>query len=366
MRNDELYHWGLKKGEEASNHRYSRRELVGTKNGKNIYKYFYDAKTSFKDKAAIKSRETKYKLANIKNKVENAVADTKLSMKKANAATKKTFNKIKNSLVTNIKKTVAYEQGKRKANYILHHFATKENNYASKAELEVNKRKNKEIKKYKYVAKVKTKDGKFRYFYNKNELEAYYKDQGSSVEKQLLNRAGLKQDPNFSEQDELKINKHFKDGGVQYTQNCYSCSLAWDLRRRGFDVEAIKDADGETGETAMQCYKNNTDYISNDRPLRSDQAATAFANEMRKGGDNSHGLLMVRWKDGSGHMMNYEVVNGKVIIRDSQTSSLYREERFAELFACTDIESSAESVAFCRTDDKELDESILKYVQKST
>lgn len=355
MYENELYHWGLKKGEEAQNHSYSRRELVGTRNGKNVYKYFYD--------------NVKSKFSNAKKAIQETASRASNSVKqtadRAQSSTQKTFNKIKNTLVSKVKTTIAYEQGKRKANYILHHFATKENNYASKAELEVNKRKNKEIKKYKYVAKVKLPNGKYRYFYNKNELEAYYKNQGSSVEKQLMNRVGLKQDPNFSEQDELQINKHFKDGGVQYTQNCYSCSLAWDLRRRGFNVEAIKDADGEAGETAMQCYKNNTDYTTNDRPLRSDQAATAFANEMRKGGDNSHGLLMVRWKDGSGHMMNYEVVNGKVIIRDSQTASLYREEHFAELFACTDIESSAGSVAFCRTDDKELDESILKYVQKS-
>lgn len=39
---DELYHWGLRRGEQKKKHKYVNREIIGTKNGKNRYRYFYN------------------------------------------------------------------------------------------------------------------------------------------------------------------------------------------------------------------------------------------------------------------------------------------------------------------------------------
>ena len=38
----ELFHWSLRRGEQKKNHKYTKRELIGTKNGKNKYRYFYN------------------------------------------------------------------------------------------------------------------------------------------------------------------------------------------------------------------------------------------------------------------------------------------------------------------------------------
>ena len=42
MRQEELYHWGLRRGEQKKDHKYTRREIVGTSKGKNKYLYFYE------------------------------------------------------------------------------------------------------------------------------------------------------------------------------------------------------------------------------------------------------------------------------------------------------------------------------------
>ena len=44
MRSDELYHWGVKKGEEAKKHKYFARIITGVNKGQNVYRYFYDKK----------------------------------------------------------------------------------------------------------------------------------------------------------------------------------------------------------------------------------------------------------------------------------------------------------------------------------
>ena len=356
--NDELYHWGLRRGEEKKGHKYSYRELIGTKNGKNKYRYFYNkAKEKLNNLGSVTKKQEKVS----NNKKTGLFIPIIVDRKKFG----KTLDKIANALVSAVKKTASFAKGKKKTEEIVKRYANKQNNYATKAELDLQNEKNKKVKEYKYIAKVKTKDGKYRYFYNKNELDAYYKKYGDEVEQTLLRRNGLKDEPDWSEADQLQINEHYENGGTGYRMNCYSCSLAWDLRRKGFNVESINDPDGLDVNQVYDCYKHDGIY-RNPVPMGPSQAAKTYTTLMRNEGNGAHGLISVIWADGSGHAMNWEVIEGEVVIRDSQNCTVYRESDISTLFSYTAVNYSPEAIHFIRTDDKDLDESILKYVQKDS
>lgn len=354
--NDELYHWGLRRGEEKKGHKYSYRELIGTKNGKNKYRYFYN-----KAKEKINNLGSGTKKPENSNKKVGLIIPIIVDRKKFG----KTLDKLANTLVSAIKKTASFARGKKKTEEIVKRYANKKNNYATQAELDLQNETNKKIKDYKYIAKVKTKDGKYRYFYNKNELEAYYKNNGDEVEQTLLRRNGLKEEPDWSEQDQMQVNEHYENGGTGYRMNCYSCSMAWDLRRKGFNVEAIKDPDGLAIDEVYDCYKHDGVFY-NTTPMSTSQASKTFTTLMRNEGDGAHGIITVYWANGSGHAMNWEVIDGEVVIRDSQTQMLFREKDIPYLFSNTAVNYSSSAIHFIRTDDKDLDESILKYVQKDS
>lgn len=61
---------------------------------------------------------------------------------------------------------------------------------------------------------------------------------------------------NFTEADELKGNPHFLDTNAEsegFRHNCQTCTVAYELRRRGFNVEALPSKKGEI----PMFYKNN-------------------------------------------------------------------------------------------------------------
>lgn len=50
------------------------------------------------------------------------------------------------------------------------------------------------------------------------------------------------------------INPNYDTGRPEYRNNCYSCAIAMDLQKRGYNVAAIPDIDGEYEVAYMQVY----------------------------------------------------------------------------------------------------------------
>lgn len=353
---DELYHWGFKRGEEKKNHKYVRRELIGTKNGQNKYRYFYD-KVSGGIKAAKNSIDREMKEVKEKTKPQKKNVGLIIPIPLIPKATRE---KLKNKLVNALKNSKIVKSGKKE----VHKQMTEEQrkNYATRAEVDLKEKE----KKYKYLAKIQTPDGKTRYFYNKNELEAYYKKNGSSVEQTLLKRYGLKQEPDESINDQHVINDHYESGSAYYSNNCYSCAIAYDMRRRGFDVEAIPDADGLNLYSVVECYNSGPSLTrQNTTPIPTGYAKRAMYSDMKSMGDGAHGIFMVTWKQGGGHAMSWEVKKGKVIIRDCQTNRVYDEQMVNRILKYSNVDYAPGGVYWLRTDNLELDESVLQYVKKN-
>ena len=338
---NELYHWGFRRGEQAKSHKYSRRELLGQKKGKNVYRYFYDKVKDFSNKAAAKKEKKSEK----KDKVGSVLSYL---------LTNKRLHKAAIKVVRN---TSAYKKGKEIVDELIKKDKAKK---VAKEE--------REMKRYKYVAKVELPNGKYRYFYNKDELRAYYENEGTDVDKALMKRFGLKQDSNLPSQDQKVINEHYKDGGINYKMNCYSCTLAYDMRRKGFDAEAIPDPDGLSKIDVLECYKNWEDHaVAYPRTTSKAALSRTVINDIKRTGDGSNGLIMVSWPlllGGGGHAMAWEVTNGRVQIRDCQSGKTYPE--WAIYPSILSHTSKFEgSVIWMRTDNLEFDESILKYAKKN-
>lgn len=239
-----------------------------------------------------------------------------------------------------------------------------------------------ETRKFKYIYKVQNSAGKWRYFYSEAEYISF------------MNNVKRK-DPNKEwsmEEDAKAINPNYNENNSEYSHNCPYTSLAYDLRRRGYDVQAIgvKDGDGETKTTIETWYKNGK-YVEavpmsdNDKKLKDayqknldtkngqeaelkyfakalygsedkiddvlkpenngrtialrdpdkemssaqkQECAEKLIDTLSKQGDGARGFLSVQWTSGGGHSVAYEVKNNKVYVCDGQIGTVWSAEDF--------------------------------------
>lgn len=140
--------------------------------------------------------------------------------------------------------------------------------------------------------------------------------------------------------NEMKGNPHFVEGFVNgYYINCQSSVVAYELRRRGYDVEAMMNT----------LHKDNLSYRLSKGTFQAwiDQRTGCFPKVLTARGVDSKALLKsldeltvgpgryhisMNWKNGDGHIMTFERLEGKglsPIFYDPQCGRLYDKESFA-------------------------------------
>ena len=130
-----------------------------------------------------------------------------------------------------------------------------------------------------------------------------------------------------SKQDDLKsTNPNYDEPYGTGKRNCYACTLAYDLRRRGYEVTATEDNDGSGYKNILSLYKNpKPKYVKSDSyvsPTSKNKALTKeLEQELAKEPDNSRGYLCLTWSGGGGHAMAYEREGNKTYIYDAQTGN---------------------------------------------
>lgn len=159
--------------------------------------------------------------------------------------------------------------------------------------------------------------------------------------------------------DMENVNPGYKKNVASLNNNCVSCTMAFELRRRGFDVisqksdiqvsgmyltlNSFKDAKpkmlDKLGILEVPKTKSNWQYMDfKDKKnwkniwVESSKAARKgkdidFSNYVKdslKKEKNSRGSLFVQWGAGGGHALSYEVKSGKVTIFDPQINKFYR------------------------------------------
>lgn len=171
----------------------------------------------------------------------------------------------------------------------------------------------------------------------------------------------LKPEPTSIEDDAKRVN--VRTVSAARNNNCVLASVAYDLRRRGFDVEAGPSLDGFSRDEIASMYKN----LHYQRPdgsklkpesqrstqevieQRNTAMSRAQVNELKssilKQGDGARGLLSIGWyQTFSGHCISYEVRNGQVKIVDAQQHKVW------DIDDCPYWDSASSDIAFARSD----------------
>ena len=136
----------------------------------------------------------------------------------------------------------------------------------------------------------------------------------------------------------LNANPHFDPSMTykEFTENCQRCVIAYELRRRGYDVTAQPTFKGDilpTGVTRADGlrYGHWMGAFQGAKPEKLANSSKALTEKMSEWGNGSRAILQVSWKGGhSGHVINLEYRNGRVLLFDPQIGKRYNAN---ELFA---------------------------------
>lgn len=207
---------------------------------------------------------------------------------------------------------------------------------------------------YKYFTRIKLANGKYRYFYSSEEFERY------KNRNKILNK-----DYDYMQDvpvlDKKKTPAQIaKDVDVGTDNgNCGSCSLAFELQMRGYNVKSRTDIDGmsyeEYGINSFKGFESNPGtkynwFFDRTKKENADYNGKGFLglkatteeeklqvvktdlerSIIERGGENQRGFMYINWtqsdpdengqrhKSGGGHIFNYVVDNGTVKFYDAQ------------------------------------------------
>lgn len=183
----------------------------------------------------------------------------------------------------------------------------------------------------------------------------YWRDDKNHSE-EMMPELNQKQVAMTLDADMAACNPKYSKDGV-YKNNCISCALAYDLRRRGYDVEAapIDTTSAINGSLPVQLgfYKGEK-LETFDVPSDNNVAMKQFSDRILKYGDGSRGLLRIRWKNGDGHAAIWEVSGDIVVIRDPQNNTIVN---------LLDYVRRAKTFYYFRTDNLELTNKVTEFVR---
>lgn len=337
--------------ESKKKHKYIARVKVKRISGKTKWRYFYDMD------------EYKAYLEGLKDKTGDALKDLY-----DGSFVEKLFSKSKTSL-DSMKKSV--ETGKewvsnlfskaKKKDSSMDDYFRKQSEARKKREAEAAaKKKAEEAKKAarrqaaeeeakKDIARTKKAKAK------KKSLSEKLADLvNSKSEEEICKDLKKKTKTMTKSEDQTAVNPYYDTEVTAFSRNCIHCSATYELRRRGYDVEAVGDNNGETLGEVRSWYrgekvKNKTDYFGKETV-----AAKEIEKEILKNGNGSRGQYIVEWSAGSAHSMIWEVENNQVVIRDCQTNEIHTVEEITE---------RTKSTTYFRTDNLSLEDEILKSVK---
>lgn len=153
----------------------------------------------------------------------------------------------------------------------------------------------------------------------------------------LKDALGEKGKPMGEARATLDANPHHSYDYGDFSLNCQRCVVAYEARRRGYDVTAQPSYEGDT--MGSQVYTNPRTKVHTNRWMGAFQGAkpertggsadpakaqAKFENKLASYGEGARGIMQVQWADGSGgHVLNVEYRNGKVHYNDAQVGVKY-------------------------------------------
>ena len=193
---------------------------------------------------------------------------------------------------------------------------------------------------FKYKYKITNWLGKVRYFYSQAAYDKY------------LIGLQQKKEPCSIQEDIDAINPKFNSDRENSDENCAFCTLAYDLRRRGYDVTALNENDSgfdapdleeietwyEGGKMSAFSLKYENEYrVSSNGKLDNETQAIEterLFNELASQGEGASGFFTAFFRSPyggyTGHAMAYQVINNEAYIIDTQNGMVLNSNEFAD------------------------------------
>lgn len=162
----------------------------------------------------------------------------------------------------------------------------------------------------------------------------------------------------------IGANPNYYSGDERYLVNCQRCVVAYEARRRGYDVtakpasldsESIKRMTGKKGWANV--FEGGEDDILTIFGSKGIENKENIYNIMSGYGDGARAIVRVQWQDGRGHAFIAEQVNNKTKFIDPQSGDIDVESYFDDDLIKTD------KTRLLRIDNKEFTELIEECVE---
>lgn len=114
-----------------------------------------------------------------------------------------------------------------------------------------------------------------------------------------------------------KINPGYPD--PKSSMNCTMCTTAMVLRKRGYDVKAIKSNEGLYDENLDRMWSQE----GRSRPMWTCDTADDLMKELSSNGNNSYGNLVLSFKRGGAHSVFWTMQNNELAVYDAQVGVRY-------------------------------------------
>ena len=153
------------------------------------------------------------------------------------------------------------------------------------------------------------------------------------------------------------------------TANCVNSTMAYELRRRGYDVKASQSLKGPTLNEILKSYNNpiNREFYDVNNPSRYEQTTKELHNYFNSIPNGGRGAIVCIWDNDystSGHIYSFERVDGKTMFIDSQIGKQgeFKNIRYIKepTLDPADYMSRSAAVSIFRTDDCIINEEYLK------
>lgn len=208
----------------------------------------------------------------------------------------------------------------------------------------------------KYIARVKTSNG-YRYFYSRKEYEKYLERNGPKKVSDLDKLSSSDSSFDSVTKNIKEINPHYLSG-EDWQTNCGDCSLAYEMRRRGYDVMADDhDADysnwAENGGITSVFPGATPDYYDLTDSGDPEKATEKLCKDMSNNyPDGSRGVMDITWADNNGaHMIAWEMHNNEPYFIDAQSGSVMSGSEFSKYMSHIDFEESKPEYRWTTSDD---------------
>lgn len=140
------------------------------------------------------------------------------------------------------------------------------------------------------------------------------------------------------DEDMQAVNPNYSPSNPKTSQNCAMCTVAYDLRRRGYSVKAKESDEGLSLNDMVSAYDNAVSiemdefYEEKNRKNFPDwptsqtvqETLPDLKKELLAMGNGARGNLGLEWELGGGHSIAWEVEGGEVIIRDTQLNKKWK------------------------------------------